>query len=61
MAHKKGVVNLEGRHLQAASFFNPPLCYLNHTINQTINGIEAEVFLADNGNLHVKLKIQNTK
>ena len=56
MAHKKGVVNLEGRLLQAASFYNPPLCYLNNTINRTINGIDAQVFLADNGNLHLQQK-----
>ena len=49
MGHKKGIVNLNGRHLQVAAFYNPPFCYLNKTINQTINGIAAEVFLADNG------------
>ncbi|XP_043468883.1 uncharacterized protein LOC122502754 [Leptopilina heterotoma] len=48
LVHKKGVVNLEGRLLQAAAYYNPPLCYLNTTINETINGVEAEIFLADN-------------
>ncbi|XP_023317155.1 glutamate receptor U1-like [Trichogramma pretiosum] len=40
-------VNFQGKELQVATYFNPPLCYLKSTTKRTINGIEADVFLAD--------------
>ncbi|XP_043287954.1 probable glutamate receptor [Venturia canescens] len=48
MKHKRGIVDLQGRKLQAAAFFKPPLSYLSSTINKTVNGVEGEFFLAAN-------------
>lgn len=48
MKHKRGMINLQGRKLQAAAFFSPPLSYLSSTINKTVNGVEGEFFLANN-------------
>lgn len=43
------IINLRGRELQVCTFYQPPVSYLNRTIKKIINGIEEEVFLADNG------------
>lgn len=42
-------VNLRGRELQVCTFYQPPFSYLKKTTKKIINGIEQEVFLADNG------------
>ncbi|XP_044001589.1 uncharacterized protein LOC122847798, partial [Aphidius gifuensis] len=47
LRHKRGIVDLQGRQLQVAAFYNPPFCYLSTTINQTINKIDGEFFLAN--------------
>ncbi|XP_043589900.1 uncharacterized protein LOC122570923 isoform X2 [Bombus pyrosoma] len=40
-------VNLHGRELQVCSDYIPPMTYLNHTIQKTINGVQAEVYTMD--------------
>lgn len=40
---------MRGRELQVCSFYRPPVSYLNRTTKKIINGVEEEVFLADNG------------
>ncbi|THK32957.1 ionotropic receptor 123, partial [Diachasma alloeum] len=44
MKHNKGIVDLEGRELQVATFYVPPLSYLSTSENRTVNGIEGEFF-----------------
>ncbi|KAH0534485.1 hypothetical protein KQX54_004415 [Cotesia glomerata] len=46
MNHQSGIVDLEGRELQVAAFFNPPLCYLLTSVNRTVNGIDGQFFTA---------------
>ncbi|XP_057334918.1 uncharacterized protein LOC130673760 isoform X1 [Microplitis mediator] len=46
MRHQSGIVDLQGRELQVAAFYNPPLCYLQTTVNKTVDGIEGEFFTA---------------
>lgn len=43
---------MRGRTLRVSTFYRPPVTYLERTVNKTINGIEEEVFLADNGKLY---------
>jgi len=45
------VVDMKGRELQVCTFYQPPFSYLNKTIKKVIDGVEEEVFLADNGEL----------
>ncbi|XP_050482745.1 uncharacterized protein LOC126869794 isoform X1 [Bombus huntii] len=40
-------VNFRGRELQVCSDYIPPMTYLNHTIQKTINGVQAEVYTMD--------------
>lgn len=42
-------VNFRGRELQVCSDYIPPMTYLNHTIQKTINGVQAEVYTMDSG------------
>ncbi|KAG8041461.1 hypothetical protein G9C98_002754, partial [Cotesia typhae] len=35
-----------GRELQVAAFFNPPLCYLFTAVNRTVDGIDGQFFTA---------------
>ncbi|KAL0099595.1 hypothetical protein PUN28_019782 [Cardiocondyla obscurior] len=42
------MVNLRGRELQACTFYQPPFSYLKKTTKKIIEGVEEEVFLADN-------------
>ncbi|XP_074115814.1 glutamate receptor ionotropic, kainate glr-3 [Cotesia typhae] len=46
MKHQSGIVDLEGRELQVAAFFNPPLCYLFTAVNRTVDGIDGQFFTA---------------
>ncbi|KAL6266726.1 hypothetical protein P5V15_003562 [Pogonomyrmex californicus] len=41
-------VNMKGRELRICTFYQPPFSYLNKTIKKIINGVEEDVFLADN-------------
>ncbi|KOC68373.1 hypothetical protein WH47_03531 [Habropoda laboriosa] len=41
-------INFRGRELQVCSIYRPPMTYLNHTIVETIDGEQAEVFVMDN-------------
>ncbi|XP_011692735.1 PREDICTED: uncharacterized protein LOC105452883 [Wasmannia auropunctata] len=43
-------VNMRGRELQVCTFYRPPFTYLNQTTKKIINGVEKEIFLADNDN-----------
>ncbi|XP_048514195.1 uncharacterized protein LOC110117209 isoform X2 [Athalia rosae] len=47
LRYKNGLADFKGRVLQAAAFYNPPMCFLNKTINKTVDGVEAQVFLAN--------------
>lgn len=42
-------VDMRGRELQVCTFYQPPFSYLKKTTRKIINGVEEEVFLADNG------------
>ncbi|XP_032687038.1 glutamate receptor ionotropic, delta-1 [Odontomachus brunneus] len=42
------MINMRGRKLQVCTFYRPPFCYLNTTIKKIINGVEEEVFPANN-------------
>lgn len=42
-------INMRSRELQICTFYQPPFSYLNKTMKKIINGVEVEVFLADNG------------
>lgn len=42
-------INFRGRELQVCSDYIPPMTYLNHTIQKTINGVQAEVYTMDSG------------
>ncbi|RLZ02267.1 Ionotrophic receptor 101 [Cephus cinctus] len=48
LIYGRGLADFKGRELQVAAFYMPPLCYLNRTINKTVNQIEGEFYLADN-------------
>ncbi|XP_024877061.1 uncharacterized protein LOC112457953 isoform X2 [Temnothorax curvispinosus] len=41
-------VNMRGRELRVCTFYQPPFSYLKKTTKKIINGVEEEVFLADN-------------
>ncbi|XP_066603142.1 probable glutamate receptor [Prorops nasuta] len=45
---KKGLVDMMGREVHAASFFRPPLSYLKTSINKTINGIPTKIYVTNN-------------
>lgn len=47
---RNGNINLQGRELQISSIYRPPMTYLNHTVATVVNGVQAEVFLMDDGN-----------
>lgn len=49
MKRQSGMINLQGQLLQEFAFYNPPFCYLSTSINKTINEIEGEFFIANNG------------
>ena len=53
MVHKSGFVNFQGRELQAAAFYLTPFCYLQRTVNRTVNGIEGEFYIAKNGKIKI--------
>ncbi|XP_072753051.1 uncharacterized protein [Anoplolepis gracilipes] len=42
------IINLKGRELQVCTFYQPPISYLNKTTKKIINGVEEDIFLADN-------------
>ncbi|XP_063976288.1 glutamate receptor U1-like isoform X2 [Diachasmimorpha longicaudata] len=44
MKHNKGIVDLEGRQLQVATFYVPPMSYLSTSENRTVNEVEGEFF-----------------
>ncbi|XP_011874933.1 PREDICTED: probable glutamate receptor isoform X2 [Vollenhovia emeryi] len=44
------MINLRGRELKVCTFYQPPFSYLKETTTKIINGVETEVFLADNDN-----------
>ncbi|KAG7201633.1 hypothetical protein KM043_004369 [Ampulex compressa] len=47
MIHRYSTFDFRGRELQVSTFYRPPVSYVNTTVNRTINGVEAEVYLAD--------------
>ncbi|XP_020286613.1 uncharacterized protein LOC109856099 [Pseudomyrmex gracilis] len=52
------IINMRGRELQVCSFYRPPVSYLNRTTKKVINGVEEEVFLADNDEEKDGIEIQ---
>ncbi|XP_011312866.1 glutamate receptor U1 isoform X2 [Fopius arisanus] len=48
MRHSRGIVNLEGRQLQVATFYVPPLSYLSTSDNKTVEQVEGEFFSSNN-------------
>lgn len=49
MQAKVVTINFQNKELQVCSIFSPPMTYLNHTIQKTINGIEADVYTMNDG------------
>ncbi|XP_039307423.1 uncharacterized protein LOC105199957 isoform X2 [Solenopsis invicta] len=51
MMSEFNLVNMRGRELQVCTFYQPPFSYLNKTTTKIINGVEEEIFVADDNEL----------
>ncbi|KAJ8687192.1 hypothetical protein QAD02_022986 [Eretmocerus hayati] len=45
---RERIVDLMGRNLQVATYYNPPFSFLKTSVKEVINGVPAEIFLTEN-------------
>lgn len=50
MQRKTGVINFRGREIQVSTYYSPPFSFLKSTVNMTIRGVPAKVFVPQQSN-----------